>query len=175
MVSHLRLPTKLKALLRRAGDRFYNQSSREQWLLLLGTVCVMLYMVYFFVMVPFAQRLDLEQRQTQALQETLVSVQGLAGELYGLQQNQSRQQRAPVTNIAQLIDRSLRAHGLTMRGFQPGADGQAQLRLDNVAYSHVLRWLYDIEVRQQVVIKELSLVRGQAPGMVAANIRLYKE
>jgi len=156
-------------------DVFYRQSRRDQWLLLLCGGGIVVCLLYLLLLVPLQEHLRLAQGQTQALQITLVQVQRLSSELKQLQHQPTVPVPAPTINLAELVDRSLRSHGLAMRGFQPGEEGHAQLRLDNVVYSRLLRWLYDLELRHQLVIKELSLVKAATPGVVSANIRLLKQ
>jgi len=156
-------------------DLFYRQSRRDQWLLLLCGSFVLVCLIYFFVLAPLQKQLSLASGQTQSLKNTLVQVQQLSSELKRFKRQPTATAKTPVINLAELVDRSLRSHGLAMRGFQPGEEGHAQLRLDNVAYSNLLRWFHDLEVRHQLVIKELSLVKTSTPGVVSANIRLHKQ
>ena len=159
-------------------DVFYRQSRRDQWLLLLCGGFVLVSLIYLFVLAPFQEQLRQASGQTQLLHNSLKQVQRLSSELKQLKQlkrQPTATTKAPVINLAELVDRSLRSHGLAMGGFQPGEEGHAQLRLDNVAYSNLLRWLYDLEVRHQLVIKELSLVKTSTAGVVSANIRLHKQ
>lgn len=153
---------------------FYRQRRGDQWLLLVCGGCVLACLLYLLLLTPLKERVRLAQGQTQALQLTLAQVQQLSAELKALPRQPKTAEQAPLTNLAELVDRSLRSHGLIMRGFQPGEEGHAQLRLEKVAYSSLLRWLYDLEVRHRLVIKELSLVKSSTPGIVTANIRLQK-
>ena len=86
-----------------------------------------------------------------------------------------QQKTASDTNsegLATVIDKSLQENGLTMRGFQPGKNNDARLRLSDVAYEALVQWLYDVEYKHNITIEELSISQAKTAGLLIANIRV---
>jgi general secretion pathway protein M len=52
--------------------------------------------------------------------------------------------------------------------------GEVRLRLDRVPYDRFMQWLYDIEIRHGVAVRDLSMAATNEPGQVTVNIRLQK-
>ncbi|MFT6101904.1 MAG: general secretion pathway protein M, partial [Candidatus Endobugula sp.] len=90
------------------------------------------------------------------------------------QQQQQSSDDKEIKGLAGVIDKSLQANGLTMRGFQPGQKNDARLRLSNVAYTDLAQWLYDVEYQYNMIIEELSISQAKTPGLLMANIRVRK-
>ena len=77
-------------------------------------------------------------------------------------------------SISQLVYSSLQANGISITQFQPGTAGEARVRLDKANYEALMQWLYDIEFKHHVVVRELSLAGTNDPGLVTVNVRLQK-
>jgi general secretion pathway protein M len=76
--------------------------------------------------------------------------------------------------LAKLIDTSLQESGLAMRGFQPGKNNDARLRLSDVPYESLMQWLYDLEYQHNVVIEEMSVSPSKETNLLLVNIRVKK-
>lgn len=162
-------------MLKQLSDGFYRQSRRDQWVLLLGGGCVLIYAIWFFLLEPLEEKTAVERTHTESVASALVRVQRLASRLYSAQELEQHAKQKPSISIAELVDRSLQANGLVMRGFQPSGRGEVKLRLDNVAYSGLIQWLHELEVAQGVQVKELAMSAGSEAGLVMVNVRLRKE
>jgi general secretion pathway protein M len=71
-----------------------------------------------------------------------------------------------------LINNSLNENELIMLGFQPGSKNDARLRLENVAYSSLTQWLYDLEYRHGINIEDLSLTPSKFSGRLMVSVRV---
>ena len=152
---------------------FIQRNNREQALLLAMLVCVSLYGLFFVLIQPLNRYVDQQSAQMLSVQDSLARVQRLTAQV------QQASDATAVTqssnrSLAQMVDQTLKANNLTMRGFQTGQNGEVRLRLDNVAYSALLQWLYDMEVGQGVEITSLSLSMGKEGGTVMANVSLRR-
>lgn len=148
----------------------YNR--REQTILLVGAIAIVLYILWMGVLAPLQEKRDQQIATNANTRASLERVKLLAAQI---QQARSKGQNASQTsanNISQLIDSSLQANGLRMSGFQPGTRGEVRVRLDNVQYPAIMQWLYDLEYRHDVTIKDLSMAATNTAGEVTANIRL---
>lgn len=148
----------------------YNR--REQTILLVGALAVLLYLLWMGVVSPLQQKRDQQRVSNAAASAALGRVEVMALKIDKIR-DQSQSRRTPGSgNISQLVDSTLRANGLSMSGFQPGTQGEARVRLDNVGYTPLMQWLYDLEYKHDVAIRELTMAAGNQPGQVTVTIRL---
>jgi len=144
---------------------------REQMTLLLGALLIVLYLVYIAVLSPLKHKRDMLLQVTTSNQQSLGRVQLLASQLESL--GKAGQANAS-GDISGLIDASLRDNGMTMSSFIPGAGGEVRVRIDKVASESLMQWLYDLENKHHIAIRELSITASNDPGQVSVNLRLVK-
>lgn len=151
---------------------FLNKYNRRDQMLILGCgIAVVLYLLWLMVLTPIQNKRDQLLAANVASTQTLGRVQIVAAQI-----QQSREAGATVSNdnLSSLVDSSLRANGLSMSGFQPGANGEARVRLDRAAYGPLMQWLYEIEFKQGITVSDLSIAATNDPGQVTVNLRLQK-
>ncbi|HSX52579.1 MAG TPA: type II secretion system protein M [Cellvibrio sp.] len=151
---------------------FLNKYNRRDQMLILGCgLVVVLYLLWLMVLTPIQNKRDQLLAANVASTQTLGRVQIVAAQI-----QQSREAGATVSNdnLSSLVDSSLRANGLSMSGFQPGANGEARVRLDRAAYGPLMQWLYEIEFKQGITVSDLSIAATNDPGQVTVNLRLQK-
>jgi len=152
---------------------FLNRFSRRDQLAILGLALVLgLYLVWMLLLAPLQHKRAQLVIANQAATQTLGRVEIMVAQI-----KQARTQGAqvsPGTNINSLIDTSLRAQGLTMSGFQPGTAGEVRLRLERAPFSALVAWLYDIEFKQGISVKDLSVAATNETGLVTVNLRLQQ-
>lgn len=161
----------LKLQLAAGWQHFCRQSKRDQIAMLAGLVAVLIYAAYWLAYWPLTQALQQSTLRNQVLAQQLIEVQALTQQLQQANEQQPRQQSV---SLADVVDRSLRAHQLALRSYQPGANQDAQIRLENVAFDRLLAWLYDLEINQQIRLRELTLAAASTEGHVAVNLRVQQ-
>lgn len=149
-----------------------NKYNRHEQMLILGCgVLVVLYLLWLLVLAPIQNKRDQLLTANVASTQTLGRVQIAAAQI---QQFRTAGAGVSTENISGLIDTTLRSHGLAMSGFQPGANGEARVRLDRAAYGALMQWLYEIEAKQGITVSDLSIATTNEPGQVSVNLRLQK-
>lgn len=141
--------------------------SEKRILAILG-IFVVICLFYLLVVDTLVSWRAQEERQLLANQKIYTQVTRLAHRF-------EQQKAAPNANsegLATVIDKSLQKNGLTMRGFQPGKNNDARLRLSDVAYEALVQWLYDVEYKHNITIEELSISQAKTAGLLMANIRV---
>jgi general secretion pathway protein M len=152
-------------------NAFYRLPRRDQLALLLGAVVLLLYALGRGVLLPLHDYGALQARRSEALLHSWQQVQALAGEIAALERS-GGERRADRVDLPQLVDRSLRQHGLSMSGFQPGREGDVRLRLEGVDFQPLLHWLYQLETQHPVRVAELSVLPTRQPSRVSVQLRL---
>ncbi|MDO3381489.1 type II secretion system protein GspM [Gilvimarinus algae] len=150
----------------------YNR--REQTILLVGALAVLLYLLWMAVLAPLKDKREQQIVTNASTAAALERVKVLTAKLKKAEADSRQQASGNSANISQMVDSTLQANGLRMSGFQPGTRGEARVRLDNVSYAAMMQWLYDLEYKHDVSIKDLSMAATTNPGEVTANIRLGK-
>ncbi len=146
---------------------------REQTTLLIGALLVALYLLWIAVLSPLNNKREQLIKTTTSAQQSLGRVQVLARQFEQLAQ-QSNQASVAGDNLSGLIDASLRDNGMTMSSFIPGTNGEVRVRIDKVATEPLMQWLYDLESKYHIAIRELSITASNDPGQVSINLRLVK-
>ena len=152
---------------------FSRFNRREQTTLLIGALLVALYLLWIAVLSPLNNKREQLIKTTTSTQQSLGRVQVLAGQFEQLAQR-SNQASVAGDNLSGLIDASLRDNGMTMSSFIPGTNGEVRVRIDKVATEPLMKWLYDLESKYHIAIRELSITSSNDPGQVSINLRLVK-
>ncbi len=147
----------------------YNR--REQMMLLACALAVSVYLLWLVVLGPIQNKRDQLLAANTASTQALGRVQIMAAQI---QQMRDQGTTASSANISGAIDSSLRANGLSMSGFQPGANGEVRVRLERASYESLMQWLYEMEFKQGISVSDLSVAATNAVGQVTVNLRLQK-
>lgn len=149
-------------------------SMRDQAMLALLAGVLALFVLYQALWHPLAAANQRLENQNAAAQKSLAAVTQMAAQLHALQQANTQATSAQNENLTQLVDRTVAANNLRMSRFQPGSNGDVQVRLDNMPFDQVLRWLNELESAQAVTIRELVIAPGSATGLVSVSARLFR-
>lgn len=147
----------------------YNR--REQMMLLACALAVSVYLLWLIVLGPIQNKRDQLLVANTASTQALGRVQIMAAQI---QQMRDQGTTASSANISGAIDSSLRANGLSMSGFQPGANGEVRVRLERASYESLMQWLYEMEFKQGISVSDLSVAATNDVGQVTVNLRLQK-
>ncbi len=148
-------------------------SRRDQTALLICSVAVGLSLIWWALVQPSTKAVAQQTVSTRASAESLSRVRNLALELKQYRSTNQADNSAEV-QLSELIDRSLRAGGMSMSSFQPVRDGEVRLRLDDVAYSSFIQWLVDMEANHSLVTREITITPTRASGRVSVSMRLAR-
>ncbi len=142
----------------------------EKRILSLLAAIVVVSMFYLLVFDPLVSWREQEKKRLRANQNVYAQVSRLVNRF-------EQQQAAPEEQsdgLAGIIDKSLQENGLSMRGFQPGKNNDARLRLSDVPYQSLTQWLYDLEYRYNIAVEELSIAQTKQQGLLIASVRVRK-
>ena len=153
-------------------DKWHSYQPREQMMLMLLGLAMVVFIILMLVVVPLQNWRESEaQRLTNSTNE-LNRVRELVAQIKAKEAKPAR--NANQQSLAVVIDNSLRKNDLIMRGFQPGSNQDARLRLENAAYPDLAQWLYDLEYEHGINIQELSLTPARVSGRLMVNLRVSR-
>lgn len=150
---------------------FLDQSPRDQMMLSAGGIAVVLYILLFMVLMPLYENLEKTEKRNLAVMAEQQRVRELASQV--LAQQKSPSGATAGQNLNALLNQSLREFGLTMENFQPSGNS-ARVRLGSSEFNKVLAWLHEMEVKQGVQIKDLTITADQGPGAVLVNLQMVR-
>ncbi len=149
---------------------FTGLTQREQLSVFLMGLAVFLYLLYMLVWSPLNARRDSLAEQNRGVSESLQRVDAMVSEVMQLRQNESRpgQRR----NLTSLINQSTTRRDLQVSRLQPNSRGEIQVRLESAVFDDVLAWLHDLEYREGLLVREVSVTQSGTVGRVNATIRI---
>lgn len=146
-------------------------SPREQGAVLLCAACMLLWLLWMWVVSPLQGAIEAREQTVVNTGHTLLRVQALAKDLQALRA-QSGDKPLEAASLAQVVDQSVRRSRLQMAGFQPGRNNDATVRFERVAFSNLLDWMATIESSGHVRVSEMSVQSSGDAGMVSATVKL---
>ena len=149
---------------------FAGLTQREQLsLLILGGVLA-LYLSYMLLVAPLSSARDDLARQNEGVAASLQRVDVMVSQILTLRE--SGAQTGGGRNLTALVNRSTASLGLQVSRLQPNSRGEIQVRLEGVPFDDLVSWLHQMEVRESLLVRELSITQGGSAGRVNATVRL---
>ncbi len=150
---------------------FLQNSPREQLLLAVGSIAIALTLLYFGLLSPITKDRDTQLTNNNAVLVQQAEVRRLASIVLGQQQGGVAQSKS----LAQVTNQSLRNHGLRMEDFQPTGESDVRVRLAGVEFNKVMAWLDELENKEGVQVKEVSVTAGDVDGMLNnVTVKLHR-
>lgn len=157
-----------------AGARWYfEQSQRDQRLLLLLAVFVATVLFWLLIWLPIQDRLTIaEARHARAL----------ADQRWILEQRESLQQLAAGQTgagartgqaLLSTVATSARGAGITLNRFQPEGNDALAVSLEDVAFGELVVWLELLYRQEGIRVRSATIDAQNAPGRVRARILLH--
>lgn len=146
---------------------------REQAILLMGMLAIGLYLIWLAILAPLQKTRESLLLTNTATEQSLGRVRLLARQIE-LQSQQASHPGGGSENVIGTIDASLRSNGLTMGSLVPGAGGEVRVGITKANSDAVMQWLYDLEIKEHLAIRDLNLTTSTEPGQVAVSVRLNK-
>lgn len=147
---------------------FAQLNQREQMSLLVLGFALALYLVYMLVWSPLDSRRDSLALQNKGVAGTLQRVDAMVSELLHLRD--SGVQAGPRRNVTSLVSQSTSRLRLQVSRLQPNSRGEIQVRLENAAFDDLLQWLHQMEYREGLLVREVSVTQTGAVGRVNATV-----
>lgn len=149
---------------------FLGLNQREQMSVMALGVAVVLYVLFQFVWTPLEQKRESLALQNSAVAQSLVRVDAMVSELQALRD--SGASAGTRRNLTSVINQSTGRLNLPVSRLQPNSRGEIQVRLENAGFDDLLKWLHEMEYREGLLVREVSITQGGATGRVNATVRM---
>ena len=149
---------------------FLGLNQREQMSVMALGVAVVLYVLFQFVWTPLEQKRESLALQNTAVAQSLVRVDAMVSELQALRDSGANV--GTRRNLTSVINQTTGRLNLPVSRLQPNSRGEIQVRLENAAFDDLLKWLHEMEYREGLLVREVSITQGGATGRVDATVRM---
>jgi len=154
----------------RIVENWQQRSPSEKIVLAVVGILMICSLFYLLVFEPITQLREKENNQWVKNEKTLSQVSRLAARYQG----QASPNKQAYAGLASVVNQSLQKNNLKMQGFQPGKRGDARLRLSNVPYDSLVKWLYDLEYKHSISVEELTISQAKTEGSLMVSVRVVK-
>ncbi|PWY53856.1 general secretion pathway protein GspM [Legionella qingyii] len=149
-------------------------NEREKWMLIGGTLCLLLYVYYLFLYSPLSQKVT--QKSTQLVEKTttLTWMQNIRQQSHIKQtKKQSVDNSQLLTTLATKLknDPTLKfPYQLQQTGL-----GDIQLTFDAVAFDLFIAWLEKLNQHYAITVKQFEADRSKTPGVTRLMILISSD
>lgn len=149
---------------------FAQLEQREQLSLVVLAFALALYVLYMLVWSPLESKRDQLILQNQGVASSLQRVDAMVSEITQLRDSGGgRNQRR---NLTSLINQSTARLEIQVNRLQPNSRGEIQVRLEGAAFDDLMVWLHEMEYREALLVREVSITQSGSVGRVNATVRI---
>ena len=155
-------------------ERWRQLQPREQWMLGVGAVAVVLTLLYLLVWEPVQLAAQRAEQQLQAERATAQELERAAA-LVGAAGPQNRRSSGNASLLT-IVDRSLKGSkiGKPASRIQPDGDSRVRVWLEDVSFDALLAWLADLEQHQGVRVGTADIDKTSGQGLVDVRLSLER-
>jgi type II secretory pathway component PulM len=155
--------------------RFDQLPQRQQWLVVIAAILVVVYIAVGLIYRPLAVKRDLLIQRNDGAERTLQWIRGAITEIKALRGsgNASAVAGSGMT-LSQLVESSAARHGLRVTRFQPSGDDEAQVWLDKVSFDSTVMMIDQLENHYGLHVMSVAVSGANAPGLVNVRLRFRK-
>lgn len=146
-------------------------SSKDQLYLVILAGSVGLYILYMAIYSPIKSMRDDQIKLHQAQMASLERVKNLAAQL----QQSNASTSSSGGSLDGVIQSSMSRNNLRASGVDSSGKNGVRVRIDSAKFEDLLAWLYELEIKQGMQIKELNVSGSTDAGSVSVNMRLHKD
>lgn len=139
-------------------------NERERWILGLGVIFCVVYLFYLLIYSPLANAVHNKSQQFLEKQETLVWMQQVRQQY----KNKKAPQVLTSSKLLTVLADQLNATSFKRFPYQLQQTGVSDIQLifDQVPYNGFITWLWSINEKYTISIKQLNIERTDTPGVV---------
>lgn len=157
-------------------ERWQQLALREKQLLIIMSVVVLITLFYFALWKPLKTGIEKNQLHLKAQTHALMKIRQQAAEVRQLRSAGAGKQTIieDSSSLLGLIERSAKQKHINgnLQKVQPEGQREVRVWMENVPFDQLISWLDLLSNRYALQISEISLERGNTPGIVNGRILL---
>ncbi len=153
------------------ANRFWTErTSRERWILGVGSSLLLLVLCWLLLIDPALQGRARWKQALPLLRADYAQMQSLAQQALAAPAPSAT---APLPPDRAAMERSLAAHGLKAQSLNAGEDG-VRIALTDVSFSALIDWVQQVQRDAQLVVTEADITARERIDRVDANLSLRR-
>jgi general secretion pathway protein M len=158
----------MNALLARLKSWYQGLQPREQRMVSIGAVSLVLLVLFGGILLPLQSATSAAVRHVVTQRDDLEWMQKNAPEIEAAGPLPSGDEHEPAVVI---VDRVGRQSGLgdALRGTQPSPNG-VRVQLEGAPFDTLITWVATLDARYGLALDSITIDRGTRPGLVNANV-----
>ena len=157
-------------------ERWQQLAPREKQSLILMSVVVLITLFYFALWKPLKTGIEDGQLRLKAQTHALLKIRQQAAEVRQLRSGGAGKQTiiGDSSSLLGLIERSAKQKNINgnLQKVQPEGQREVRVWMENASFDQLISWLDLLSSRYAIQITEISVERGNTPGIVNARILL---
>jgi general secretion pathway protein M len=156
--------------------RFEARPPREQLILAVGAVVVVLALVYLLLWQPFALARDHASGRLAAARTLAARIEQIGAQGQALHAGGGAPVVGPEASLLTAVDQASKdgVLGKAPSRVQPDGDKQVRVWVEDVPFDAMLRWMDDLQNRYAVRVDAVTLEKRPAAGTVNARLSLMR-
>ncbi|SJL84784.1 type II secretion system protein M [Vibrio palustris] len=139
-------------------------TQREQRLVIIAAVCLVVGIVYWGFYQPLNQRISMAKTRVHSEKQLLNWVSDKADHIVALRKQGG--QTAALEPLNRVIANSSNDFNIGLIRVQPRGDNKMQVWVQPLPFSHLLDWIAFLKEKQGIDVEYLDIDKGAKPGLV---------
>lgn len=153
---------------------FDNLPKREQYLLVIGGMILLVYLLYMLVYKNLADQRDRYRQLNSTAESTLAWMNGAVQEIAVLRRSGNIAPDSSNKSLAQLSELAAGRAGIRVNRFAPSGDSEAQVWFERIEFEKLLACLSALELDYGVRIDNIAITAVNSPGLVNARMKISR-
>lgn len=153
-------------------QRWRQFTKREQTLLALGSLFILIIFLYQFIYKPYDTIKNELSQSVYNQQQLLFLMASAADQIQALKSQSRPRSNAPITSLLATVADSLKNNALTPTQVGQAANEKVMIKFDSIAFDQLIHWLINVWQLYGIEVNQISLIAQQEPGMVEANLQI---
>ena len=155
---------------------FDELSRREQLTVLVGSVALVIMLLYLMVWAPLSEERGRLHSDVLSQQETFEWMKQAAQQVVGHSGGAGQKSAISGGSLLTLVDRSAKSANMggSIKRIQPDKDGKVRIWLEGVNFDLMMKWLGGLSRDQGVALAEVNVERFESSSFVKARLTLKR-
>jgi len=154
-------------------ERFESLEKREQNLVIMLGIMLVISIIYFAIYQPLSQKLSMAEQGLKREQQLLSWVETNAAKLVQLRASSGVSLSSNRSSLDQIINSTARRYKLTISRLQPQTN-KLQVTLDNASFVQLLQWIQELQLANGIKVEIAEFRPQQASGIVKTRLVVSK-
>ncbi|MCG8673410.1 MAG: type II secretion system protein M [Pseudomonadales bacterium] len=151
---------------------FYGLQRREQNLIMLMGVVILIAVIYLVAMFPAQNAVAAATKKLEAKQSLLSWMQANEEAAKNAAKSSQGASRGGNKNLLGSVNQAANRYQITLQRSEPEGKDKLRIWLEDTSFNNMVKWLHFLESKRGIAVSSISLDAEKQPGLVSAKIVL---